>query len=109
MDILDWYSRFVITLEVSNTLDGNFCQEALVRALEVKKPVIFNSDQGSQFTSKDFTRILKDAGVRISDGKGRSLDNMFVERLWRPMKYEEVFLKDYDSVKEAVLCLGSYY
>jgi len=107
--ILDWYSRYVVTWEVSNTLDGIFCQEALERALTEKKPEIFNTDQGSQFTSKDFTKILKNAGIRISmDGVGRALDNIFVERLWRSVKYEEVYLKDYESVKDAVVNLGSY-
>jgi len=110
MAILDLYSRYVVTWEVSNTLDGIFCQEALERALSERKPEIFNTDQGSQFTSKDFTKILKDAGVRISmDGVGRALDNVFVERLWRTVKYEEVYLKDYESVKDAVVNLGLYW
>lgn len=107
--ILDWYSRYVLTWELSNTLDNGFCIEALHNALRFDTPEIFNSDQGCQYTSKDFTNVLKEAGVRISmDGKGRALDNIFVERLWRSVKYEEVYLKDYDNVRDAMDGIGSY-
>ena len=95
---------------MSNTLDTSFCLLALERALELGKPEIFNSDQGSQYTSLDFTGRLKAADVRISmDGKGRVFDNIFVERLWRSVKYEEVYLHDYRSVPEARGRLGSYF
>ena len=109
MAILDWYSRYVVTWQVSNTLDSGFCIDALERALMGGRPEIFNSDQGSQFTSVDFTEVLKKASVRISmDGVGRALDNVFIERLWRSVKYEEVYLKDYESAREAVKNLGAY-
>jgi putative transposase len=110
MAIIDWYSRFVITWNVSNTLDGIFCQDALKRALENKRPEFFNTDQGCQFTSKDFTKILKDAGVRISmNGVGRALDNVYIERLWRSVKYEDVYIKDYENVRDAVESIASYF
>jgi putative transposase len=100
--IIDWYSRFVLDFGISITLDANFCVEALERALLRGKPDIFNSDQGSQFTSPRHTKILETAGILISmDGKGRAIDNIFVERLWRSLKYEEVYLKDYETVQEA--------
>ena len=87
---------------MSNTLDAAFCVEALEKALSVSKPEIFNSDQGSQYTSEAFTGRLKDAGIQISmDGRGRAYDNIFVERLWRTVKYEEVYLRDYASLTEA--------
>jgi len=108
--ILDWYSRYVLSWEFSNTLDNGFCIEALQEALRLARPGIFNSDQGCQYTSQDFTDVLKAAGVRISmDGKGRALDNVFVERLWRSVKYEEVYLKDYDDVRDAKDGIGSYF
>lgn len=108
--ILDWFSRYVIAWEVSNTLDGRFCLDTLERALQTTQPEIFNSDQGVQFTSPAFTQRLEHAGVRISmDGRGRALDNIFVERLWRSVKYEEVYLKDYDSVPTAVTNLDQYF
>jgi len=108
--IIDWYSRYVISWELSNTLDNSFCISALNKALKYSKPDIFNSDQGSQFTSKDFTKILKENNIRISmDGKGRVFDNIFVERLWRSLKYEEVYLKNYESVPEAVDSIQSYW
>jgi len=100
--IIDWFSRYVLAFEISITLEADFCLEALERALTRGKPEIFNSDQGSQFTSPRHTKILQDADIRISmDGKGRAIDNIFVERLWRSLKYEEVYLKDYETVKEA--------
>jgi putative transposase len=108
--ILDWYSRYVLAWRLSNTLDSSFCIEALEDALALSRPEIFNSDQGSQYTSKDFTQVLKRAGVRISmDGKGRAFDNIFVERLWRSLKYEEVYLKDYEGVREAEGSIGAYF
>jgi putative transposase len=108
--IMDWFSRYVLSWSVSITLDTSFCLEALVAALRVAQPDIFNSDQGVQFTSAEFTRHLQTTGIRISwDGRGRALDNIFVERLWRSVKYEEVYLKDYQSVPEAVQSLNAYF
>jgi putative transposase len=108
--IIDWFSRYVLSWEVSVTLDSEFCQSALQRALVVGSPEIFNSDQGSQFTSTAFTDRLLARGIRISmDGRGRALDNIFVERLWRSVKYEEVYLHDYQQVPEAISGLGRYF
>ncbi len=108
--VLDWHSRYVLAWEVSNTLDTGFCLVTLERALAQGTPEIFNSDQGVQFTSAAFTTRLAAAGSRISwDGRGRALDNIFVERLWRSLKYEEVYLHDYDTVPEAVSGLGRYF
>ena len=108
--IMDWFSRYVVAWAVSITLEADFCIETLHRALDRGKPEIFNSDQGSQFTSTGFTGVLEAAGIRISmDGRGRAFDNIFVERLWRSVKYEEVYLKDYVTVKEAVGSLGAYF
>ena len=108
--VLDWFSRYVLSWRLSNTLEVGFCLEALEAALEQGQPEIFNSDQGAQFTSVGFTGRLEAAGVRISmDGRGRALDNVFVERLWRTVKYEEVYLKEYASMGEAQLGLGTYF
>jgi putative transposase len=108
--ILDWFSRYVLAWSVSITLDTSFCLEALEAALAVARPDIFNSDQGVQFTSVEFTRRLQSADIRISwDGRGRALDNVFVERLWRSVKYEEVYVKDYQTVPEAVSSLKQYF
>ena len=108
--IMDWFSRYVLSWELSITLEKEFCLEALRRALMVSTPEIFNSDQGSQFTSEEFIGILKDAEIRISmDGRGRLYDNIFVERLWRTVKYEEVYLNDYISVPVARKGLGDYF
>jgi len=108
--ILDWYSRYVLAWKVSLTLELEFCLEALEEALQEECPEVFNSDQGVQFTSQAFTGRLKEAGIRISmDGRGRCMDNVFVERLWRSVKYEEVYLKDYETVPEAVQGLGAYF
>ena len=108
--ILDWYSRYVLAWKVSLTLELEFCREALEEALQEECPEVFNSDQGVQFTSQAFTGRLKEAGIRISmDGRGRCMDNVFVERLWRSVKYEEVYLKDYETVPEAVQGLGAYF
>lgn len=107
--VMDWHSRYVLSWELSNTLDASFCVEALERALTISKPEIFNSDQGCQYTSEAFTARLKAAGIRISmDGRGRVFDNIFVERLWRTIKYEEVYLKDYAGVTEARDSLARY-
>jgi putative transposase len=108
--IMDWHSRKVLSWKLSNTMDAEFCVEALKEALETYgKPGIFNTDQGSQFTSLDFTGVLQDAGVRISmDGKGRCMDNVFVERLWRSLKYEDVYLKAYATGSEARAGIGAW-
>ena len=108
--IMDWFSRYVISWELSVTLDAQFCISALERALMTCRPEVFNTDQGSQFTSGDFTGCLEKAGVSISmDGKGRVFDNIFVERLWRTVKYEEVYLKDYADVDDARRGIGRYF
>lgn len=108
--VMDWYSRYVLSWRLSNTMESSFCIEVLQEALgRFGAPDIFNSDQGSQFTSTDFTDVLKAASVRISmDGRGRAIDNIFVERLWRSVKYEEVYLKDYQTMRQAAAGLGSY-
>ncbi|KKL28926.1 hypothetical protein LCGC14_2370240 [marine sediment metagenome] len=108
--IMDWFSRYVMEWELSVTLEPDFCVAALERALTNGQPEIFNTDQGSQFTSVDFIDPLKKAAVQISmDGKGRVFDNIFVERLWRTVKVEEVYLRDYQTVAEAKLSLGRYF
>jgi len=109
--IMDWYRRKVLAWRLSNTLDTDFCVEALEEALRgYGKPEIFNTDQGAQFTSTPFTDVLKDAGVAISmDGKGRWVDNVFVERLWRSVKYEEVYLYAYETVAAARAGLARYF
>jgi putative transposase len=108
--ILDWHSRYVISWELSNSLDASFCVSALDRALDQARPEIFNSDQGSQFTSQEFTGKLEAVQIRISmDGRGRAFDNIFIERLWRSVKYEEVYLKSYPSVWEAEEGLDRYF
>ena len=109
--VMDWFSRYVLSWALSVTLDGQFCREALLQALRHgARPELFNTDQGVQFTSSDFTGLLKHEGIQISmDGRGRALDNVFVERLWRTVKYEEVYLKDYTTVREARQGLGEYF
>jgi putative transposase len=108
--IMDWFSRYVLSWEVSTTLHTGFCLSALEWALAKGQPEIFNSDQGAQFTSADFTRRLEGRGIRISmDGRGRALDNVFVERLWRSVKYEDVYIKDYETVADAVRNLRCYF
>ena len=109
--IMDWHSRKVLSWRVSNTLDASFCVDALEEALETYgAPEIFNTDQGCQFTSEEFTGVLKREGIRISmDGKGRWIDNVFVERLWRSVKYEEVYLRAYDDIGTARASLGRYF
>jgi len=108
--IIDWYSRYVLSWRLSNTLDAGFCVEALEEALQKGKPEIFNTDQGAQFTSEAFTGLLEQHGVRISmDGKGSYNDNLFIERLWRTVKYEEVYLKAYQDGRDARISLGNYF
>lgn len=108
--VIDWFSRYVLAWRLSNTLEGSFCREALEAALDGRQPEIFNSDQGVQFTATAFTAQLESAGVAISmDGRGRALDNVFVERLWRSVKYEEVYLRDYVDGWEAESRLGAYF
>lgn len=108
--VLDWYSRYVIAWRLSNTLEGSFCVELLEEALGQGRPEIFNTDQGVQFTAEVFTGRLQAAGVQISmDGRGRCLDNVFVERLWRTVKYENLYLYGYQSVPELQRGLGSYF
>jgi len=108
--VMDWFSRYVLAWQLSNTLDGRFCRVALRQALEQGMPDIFNTDQGAQFTAVEFTSILESASIRISmDGRGRALDNVFVERLWRTVKYENIYLVDYGSVPELEEGLQAYF
>jgi len=108
--IIDWYSRYVLSWRLSNTLDSGFCVEALEEALKKGSPEIFNTDQGAQFTSDAFTGLLRQHGVRISmDGKGSYNDNLFIERLWRSVKYEEVYLKAYQDGRAARAGIGNYF
>lgn len=108
--IMDWYSRFVIAWQLSNTLDGSFCLDTLRIALQQGKPEIFNTDQGSQFTANAFVSELEEAGVRVSmDGRGRAFDNIFVERLWRTVKYEDIYIKDYATVPDLYNGLRAYF
>lgn len=108
--LLDWYSRYVVSWELSSTLDHGFCVDALHQALITAKPEVFNTDQGCQFTCSEFTRCLNDSGVAISmDGRGRVFDNIFVERLWRTVKYEEVYIRDYTTPREARAGLTAYF
>ena len=110
MAIIDWYSRYVISWRLSNILDSDFCVAALEEALSRGAPEIFNTDQGCQFTGEVFTRLLKEHDVRISmDGKGSYNDNLFIERLWRTVKYEEVYLKAYEDGREARISLREYF
>jgi putative transposase len=108
--VIDWYSRYVIAWRLSNTLDGSFCLEMLDEALSLGKPEVFNTDQGVQFTAEAFTGRLLSAGVAVSmDGRGRCLDNVFVERLWRSVKYEELYLRCYETVPQLSKGLGRYF
>jgi len=108
--VIDWFSRYVLSWAVSITMDVAFCVEALEQALSWGRPEIFNTDQGAQFTSQEFTARLKEGGIRISmDGRGRALDNVFVERLWRSVKYEEVYPRDDQSVWDARQSLARYF
>jgi putative transposase len=110
MAIMDWYSRYVISWEVSTTMETTFCCEALKKALQQATPAIFNSDQGSQFTSREFTGCLKNARIAISmDGRGRVYDNIFIERLWRSVKYEHIYLHEYATVPAVKQGLQEYF
>ena len=107
--VMDWHSRYVLSWRLSNTLEADFCVDALEEALSMDVPGIFNTDQGSQFTSEAFTSVLLNHGVRVSmDSAGAYMDNVFVERLWKSVKYEEVYLKAYESVAEARAGIGAY-
>jgi putative transposase len=107
---IDWFSRYVVAWRLSNTLDGSFCQEMLEEALGRGTPEVFNTDQGAQFTAGAWTGRLESAGVSVSmDGRGRCLDNVFVERLWRSVKYEDVYLKGYERVPELEGGLRTYF
>ena len=108
--IIDWYSRYVLAWQVSNTLDTVFCLAALNQALTQGQPLIFNTDQGAQFTSIAFTNRLLESNIQISmDGRGRALDNIFIERLWRTVKYEDIYLKNYEHVPALVKGVGDYF
>lgn len=108
--IMDWFSRYVVAWQLSNTLDGAFCLEALQMALELDQPDIFNTDQGAQFTAQAFTQRLETACVRVSmDGRGRCMDNIFVERLWRTLKYEDIYLHEYATVPSLQTGLQRYF
>jgi putative transposase len=108
--VIDWFSRYVIAWKLSNTLDGSFCLEMLDEALKGGRPEVFNTDQGVQFTAAAFTGRLESAGVAVSmDGRGRALDNVFVERLWRSVKYEDIYLRGYEAVPELYQGLGRYF
>ena len=108
--VIDWFSRYVITWRLSNTLDGSFCLEMLEEALRSGKPEVFNTDQGVQFTAEAFTGRLEWAGVAVSmDGRGRALDNVFVERLWRTVKYEDIYIRGYEAVPALYRGLGRYF
>jgi putative transposase len=107
--VLDWYSRYVISWELDQTLEIPFVLAAVQRALSQARPAIWNSDQGGHFTSPQYTQLLLDAGVQINmDGRGRAMDNIFTERLWRTINYEEVYLKEYTSPREARRSLAEY-
>jgi putative transposase len=108
--IIDWFSRYILAWQLSNTLDGHFCLETLRQALQRGHPDIFNTDQGVQFTAAAFTGCLEVAGIHISmDGRGRAFDNIFVERLWRTVKYEDIYLKDYATVPALEIGLAGYF
>lgn len=108
--VIDWFSRYVLAWRLSNTMEAGFCAAALREALAKGRPEIFNTDQGSQFTSEEFTSELLSRGIQVSmDGRGRALDNVFVERLWRSVKYEDVYIHGYQTVPEAANGLGRYF
>jgi putative transposase len=108
--VIDWYSRYVLSWRLSNTLEGRFCLEALDAALALGRPEIFNTDQGSQFTAREYTDRLEEAGIAVSrDGRGRALDNVFVERLWRSVKYEDIYINDYERVPDLESGLEAYF
>lgn len=108
--IIDWYSRYVLSWKLSNTLDTRFCVETLEEALKIGTPAIFNTDQGAQYTAQAFLDPLKAKEIKISmDSKGRAIDNVFIERLWRSLKYEEVYLRSYRTVSEAESSIEHYF
>lgn len=108
--VIDWHSRYVLSWELSNTMDTAFCIDALEKALDMSTPAIFNTDQGAQFTSLSFTKVLLDKKIKISmDGRGRALDNIFVERLWRTVKYENIYMNEYQTVPELRSGLKRYF
>jgi putative transposase len=108
--IMDWFSRYVVAWELSTSLEGNFCRTAVKRALQSGTPTIFNTDQGSQFTSESFTTLLETAGIQLSmDGRGRVFDNIFIERLWRTVKYEHLYLYEYETVPAVVQGLERFF
>lgn len=109
--VMDWCSRYVLSWEISVTMDDSFCVSALERALRIdSSPEIFNTDQGSQYTGDAFTGVLKKHTIKISmDGKGRAMDNIMVERLWRTLKYEDIYIKDYETVEELIAGLRDYF
>jgi len=108
--VIDWYSRFVLSWKLSKTMSSDFCIETIKEALKYGTPNIHNSDQGSQFTDKEYIAVLKENGIKISmDGRGRCFDNIFTERLWRTVKYEEIYLKEYESFEDAVENLNKYF
>jgi putative transposase len=109
--VIDWFSRLVLAHRLSNSLEGTFCIEAVEEAIErYGKPVIFNTDQGVQYSSRQFVDTIQSRGIHFSmDGRGRALDNVFVERLWRSVKHEDVYLHDYQNVPEIKVGLGKYF
>ena len=108
--IMDWYSRYVLSWSLSNSMESGFCVDTLEEALLIAKPMIFNTDQGTQYTSNNFLNVLERDGIKISmDGKGRALDNIYSERLWRTVKYEKVYCKSYETYKEAKESLKEYF
>ncbi len=108
--VIDWHSRYVVAWRLSNTLTADFCVECLEEALQYGKPEIFNTDQGCQFTSEEFTQVLIDAGIKISmDGRGRALDNIFIERLWRTVKYDDIYIKRYETIPEVQVGLKEFF
>lgn len=108
--VIDWYSRYVIAWRLSNSLDGLFCREVLLEALQTARPEIFNTDQGSQYTCEEFIKILIDTGIQISmDGRGRAIDNIFIERLWKSVKYEDIYLREYTDGIELHSGMSQYF
>jgi putative transposase len=108
--VIDWHSRYVLAWQLSNTLDGQFCLDALRQALQQGRPDIFNTDQGAQFTAQAFTDTVLAAGVKVSmDGRGRALDNIFIERLWRSVKYERIYLMSYATGSDLRAGLTEYF
>ena len=108
--VIDWYSRYALAWKVSNSLDGTFCREVLLEALKIACPEMFNTDQGAQYTSMDFIRILLDRGIKVSmDGRGRAIDNVFIERLWRSIKYEDIYTQDYCDGAELSAGVKRYF